>query len=103
MLHGKERQKNMARRFVNDRTLAVVERMETIAKEIDLHPTTLATAWSKSHDYVASTIIGASHVDQLETTLAAGSIDLDAETMAKLDQIEVDIPNAMPEDGLRRL
>ncbi len=103
MLHGKERQKNMARRFVNDRTLAVVERMEAIAKEIDLHPITLATAWSKNHDYVASTIIGASHVDQLETTLAAGNIDLDAETMAKLDQIEADIPNAMPEDGLRRL
>ncbi|MBT6804955.1 MAG: aldo/keto reductase, partial [Verrucomicrobia bacterium] len=33
MIHGKERQKNMARRFVNERTLAVVDRVQTIARD----------------------------------------------------------------------
>jgi aryl-alcohol dehydrogenase-like predicted oxidoreductase len=68
-----------------------------------MNPITLATAWTKQHDYVASTIIGASHVDQLKDTLDAGNVDLDAETITKIEQIEADIPNAMPEDGLRRL
>jgi aryl-alcohol dehydrogenase-like predicted oxidoreductase len=103
MLHGKERQKNMARRFVNERTLAVVGRVQTIARDAGMHPVTLATAWTKQHDYVASTIIGASHVDQLKDTLRAGGVVLDEETMAKIEQIESDIPNPMPEDGLRRL
>ena len=103
MIHGKERQKNMARRFVNERTLAVVDRVQTIARDAGMHPVTLATAWTKQHDYVASTIIGASHVDQLEDTLRAGSVVLDEEIMAKIEQIESDIPNPMPEDGLRRL
>lgn len=103
LLHGKERQKNMARRFVNDRTLAVVDRVQSIAQEISMNPITLATAWTKQHDYVASTIIGASHVDQLKETLDAGNVELDVETMNQLEQIEIDIPNAMPEDGLRRL
>ena len=103
MIHGKERQKSMARRFVNDRTLAVVDRVQTIARDVGMNPITLATAWSKQHDYVASTIIGASHVDQLEDTLSAGGVVLDGETMAKIEQIESDIPNPMPEDGLRRL
>ena len=68
-----------------------------------MNPVTLATAWTKQHDYVASTIIGASHVDQLEDTMRAGGVILDEETMAKIEQIESDIPNPMPEDGLRRL
>ena len=103
LVNGKERQKKMARRFVNDRTLEVVNRVQSVAQEIGMNPITLATAWTKQHDYVASTIIGASHVDQLKDTLEAGNAELAPETMAKIEQIEVDIPNAMPEDGLRRL
>ncbi len=103
LVHGKERQKKMARRFINDRTLEVVKRVQSIAQEIGMNPITLATAWTKQHDFVASTIIGASHVDQLKETLDAGTVDLDTETMNKLEQIETDIPNPMTEDGLRRL
>ena len=100
---GRERQKKMVQRFVNDRTLAVVDRVQAVADSIGMNLTTLATAWSKQHDFVASTIIGASHVDQLQQSLAAADLDLDCETMERLAVIEDEIPNAMPEDGLRRL
>ena len=93
----------MVQRFVNDRTLAVVDRVQAVADSIGMNLTTLATAWSKQHDFVASTIIGASHVDQLQQSLAAADLDLDCETMERLAVIEDEIPNAMPEDGLRRL
>src|SRR3546814_11745234 len=55
-----QRQAAMALRFVNDRTLAATARYPTIAGEAGLHPATLATAWSKQHDFVASTIVGVS-------------------------------------------
>lgn len=100
---GQERQKLMARRFVNDRTLAVAARVSEIAREAGLHPATLAVAWSKQHDYVASTIIGVSHIDQLDDCLRAGDITLSDDVMRKLEALEVEIPNSMTEDGLRRL
>src|SRR3546814_4059890 len=49
------RQGAMGRRFVNDKSLAATERYLKIAEEAGLHPVTMATAWSKQHDFVAST------------------------------------------------
>ncbi len=100
---GEARQKAMAARFVNPRTLEAVARLTEIAADLDMSVTTLATAWSKQHDFVASTIIGASRVEQLDDTLAADGVVLDAETLARIDQIEADIPRSFGEDGLRNL
>ncbi len=100
---GQERQKQMAVRFVNERTLETTARLDQIAKDIGTTVTTLAVAWSKQHDFVASTIIGASHIDQLDASLDAADLVLDAETMARIDALDVEIPNPMTEDGLRRL
>ncbi len=98
-----ERQKRMARRFVNDRTLDVVGRLEVIARELGISMTTLAVAWSKQHDFVASTIVGASAFAQMDDILAAADLVLEAGTLAGIDAIDAAIPNAMTEDGLRRL
>ena len=48
---------------------------------------TLATAWSKQHDYVASTIVGATTVEQLDPVIMAAETELDAETLAKIDEV----------------
>jgi aryl-alcohol dehydrogenase-like predicted oxidoreductase len=93
----------MAARFVNDRTLETVARLTEIARDIGISVTTLATAWSKQHDFVASTIIGAVKLSDLDDTLAAADLILDEETMQRIDQIDREIPNPMTEDGLRRL
>lgn len=100
---GNDRQKSMAARFVNDRTVETVARLMDIAKDLGISVTTLATAWSKQHDFVASTIIGAVTVADLDDTLAAADLVLDAETLKRIDQIDAEIPNPMTEDGLRRL
>jgi len=103
-LSGSEaRQKAMAKRFVNERSCATVERLEEIAADLGISVVTLAVAWSKQHDFVASTIIGVSAADQLDEILAAAGLLLDDETLARIDAIEVEIPNPMTEDGLRRL
>lgn len=100
---GGERQKAMAQRFVNERSLETTRRLQDIATKLGITVTALAVAWSKQHDFVASTIIGATTVAQLEESLAADDLVLDAETMAAIDQIDREIPTPMTEDGLRRL
>lgn len=98
-----ERQKRMAKRFVNERTLETARRLQEIAADLSISVTTLCIAWSKQHDFVASTIIGVSCFDQLEDNLAAADVTLDEETLARIDQLDVEIPTPMTEDGLRRL
>ncbi|BAM88932.1 putative oxidoreductase, NADP(H)-dependent aldo-keto reductase [Bradyrhizobium oligotrophicum S58] len=81
----------MARRFVNDKTLASTERFATIAAEAGISVVTLATAWSKQHDFVASTIVGATHPDQLDDILAAADLTLDPDVLAKIDTVSKEI------------
>jgi len=100
---GQERQEKMARRFVNERTIETTRRLQAIASKLGVTVTALSIAWSRQHDFVASTIFGATTMAQLEECLAAKDLILDAETMAAIDAIDVDIPTPMTEDGLRRL
>jgi aryl-alcohol dehydrogenase-like predicted oxidoreductase len=100
---GGQRQQSMARRFVNPRSLETTRRLQTIAESIGTSVTALAVAWSRQHDFVASTIIGATSVAQLEESLEAADLILDQETMRRIDQLDQEIPNPMTEDGLRRL
>ncbi len=100
---GNERQKKMARRFVNPRTLETTKRLSEIAQSLGITLTALAVAWSRQHDFVASTIIGATSLMQLDESLEARDLVLDQETLNRLDELEAEIPCPMSEDGLRRL
>ncbi len=100
---GEDRQKLMAQRFVNDRTLETTSRLMEVAESIGVSVTALSVAWSRQHDFVASTIIGATTIDQLDESLAAKDLILDEETLARIDAIDFEIPTPMTEDGLRRL
>jgi aryl-alcohol dehydrogenase-like predicted oxidoreductase len=103
LVNGGERQQRMARRFVNERSLATAERLGKIAADIGSTVTALSVAWSRQHNFVASTIIGATTVAQLQESLGAMDLILDAETLRRIDELEIEIPNPMTEDGLRRL
>ena len=100
---GQTRQKRMAARFVNERTLETTARLQVIAADLGVSVTALALAWSRQHDFVASTIVGAVTLAQFEESLKAIDLVLDAETLARIDEIDAAIPNPMTEDGLRRL
>ncbi len=102
-VRGQERQKRMARRFVNERTLETTARLQVIARDLGVSVAALSVAWSRQHDFVASTIIGATTLAQLEENLAARDLILDAETLRRIDVIDEAIPTPMTEDGLRRL
>jgi aryl-alcohol dehydrogenase-like predicted oxidoreductase len=85
------RQAVMAKRFINDKTLASTERFGEIAKAAGMSLVTLATAWSKQPDYVASTIVGATHVDQLPPIFAAADLTLDADILKQIDAVSKDV------------
>ncbi len=103
MQNGGPRQKRMASRFLNERTLETTARLQAIARDLGITVTALAVAWSKQHDFVASTIIGATTVAQLNESLLAADLTLSAETLQRINDIDEAIPCPMTEDGLRRL
>jgi len=85
------RQLAMRDRFLNPRTMASTERFMRIAAEAGMSMTTLATAWSKQHDFVASTIVGATHEDQLPDIFAAADVTLSPDILARIDFVTKDI------------
>ena len=85
------RQAAMGKRFVNDKSLASTARFADIAKDAGISTVTLAVAWSKQHDFVASTIVGASQEDQLDEIFAAIDLVLSDEVMKAINKVSKEI------------
>ncbi len=89
------RQAQMGRRFVNERTLEATERFMAVAAEAGLDPVTMAVAWSKQHDFVASTIVGVGAEGQLDAILAAANLVLPDDVMKAINKVSREIPYPM--------
>jgi aryl-alcohol dehydrogenase-like predicted oxidoreductase len=85
----------LARRVVNEKTLAATECYLEFAEARSLALPTFAVAWTLTRDFVGSTIIGATRVAQLDALLAAADVTLDDEAIRACDQIHADIPYPM--------
>jgi aryl-alcohol dehydrogenase-like predicted oxidoreductase len=82
-----KRQRLMAARFVNDKTLAATQKYLKIAHDAGLDPVTMAIAWSKQFDFVASTIIGARTPQQLDASLAAMELELGSDVLEACESV----------------
>ena len=89
------RQAVMANRFANDRAIASAEKFAAIAQEAGMSPVTMAVAWSKQHDFVASTIVGVTGMGQLPEILAAADMVLPDEVMKAINKVSREIPYPM--------
>lgn len=85
------RQAEMGRRFVNDKSLAATARYADIAAEAGLDLVAMVVAWSKQHDFVASTIVGVSKEDQLDSIFAARDLVLSPDVMKALYKVSREI------------
>ena len=85
------RQAAMAMRFANDRAIESADRFAALAAEAGMSPVTMAVAWSKQHDFVASTIVGVSREDQLPEILAAADMVLPDDLMKAIDKVSKEI------------
>ena len=88
---GNPRSQAMFRRFVNPRTLESTARLTTVAKEAGLSLTTMASAWTLTHDFVGATIIGATTPEQLTDTLAAADVTLSTDVLKACHQVTKEI------------
>ena len=85
------RQAVMAQRFAGDKALLSTARLLQIAADAGMDPVTMATAWSKQHDFVASTIVGVTHENQLAPILAAADLTLPDDVMKAIYKVSRDI------------
>jgi aryl-alcohol dehydrogenase-like predicted oxidoreductase len=90
-----DRTKVMTGRFVNPRTLESTARFIELARECGMAPVTFATAWTLAHDFVGSTLIGATSPEQLDDSLAAAGVTLPADALEAVDRITREIPYPM--------
>ena len=81
-------------REVNDTFMRLVEThrdqlvaYEALCRELGAKPVQVALAWLMSNPAVATTVIGATTPEELRSSLGAVSVDLDADALARLDEI----------------
>lgn len=79
---------DMRARFINEKTIGATKEYKKIAIKYDMSLITLATAWSKHWDFVASTIIGVRTADQLDDILEAFNINLSDEIIAECKKVQ---------------
>jgi aryl-alcohol dehydrogenase-like predicted oxidoreductase len=72
---------------VNERSIESARRFQQIAADLGMSVVTLAIAWSKQHDFVASTIVGATAPEQMPDILAAADVVLDEATLKRIDAV----------------
>jgi aryl-alcohol dehydrogenase-like predicted oxidoreductase len=85
------RTKAMFQRFVNDKTLKSAAELMRLAQAAGMSATTLAVAWTLTHDFVGSTIIGATDAAQLDDSLAAAGVTLSDELRKECHRITKEI------------
>lgn len=73
--------------LLNERTYTIIDELRRIAAELDTTPAAVALAWVQSRPGVASTIIGARRLDQLDQNLAALDVHLTVAHIAALDAV----------------
>jgi aryl-alcohol dehydrogenase-like predicted oxidoreductase len=72
---------------LGEKVYAIIDALIAIGKELKASPASVALAWVQGRPGVASTIIGARRMDQLEQNLAALDITLTADQIARLDKL----------------
>lgn len=88
----------MIARFLNDDVLAAVQRLKPIAEDAGLTLPQLALAWVLHNPNVAAALVGASRPEQLEDTVKASGVVLDAEVKAAIDEVLAPVAVTDPEE-----
>jgi len=82
---------DMVKRFLRDDVLERVQQLGPLASDCGLTPAQLAVAWVLQNEDVAAAIVGASRPEQVTDTAAAAGVRLDADVMARIDDVLGDV------------
>ncbi|WP_210480485.1 aldo/keto reductase family protein [Naasia sp. SYSU D00948] len=87
---------DMIARWMKDDILEGVQRLRPIADDLGISMGQLALAWVLKNDNVASAIVGASRPEQIAENAAAIDVELDDETMRRIDEAVGDLAERDP-------
>jgi aryl-alcohol dehydrogenase-like predicted oxidoreductase len=87
---------DMISRWLSDDVLAGVQKLQPIADDAGLTMAQLAIAWVLQNQNVAAAIIGASRPEQVASNVKAAGVSLDAELMARIDEVIGDLAERDP-------
>ena len=82
-----ERMGRMMGNWLDDDVLETVQRLVPVAEQLGLSLPHLALAWVLREANVASAIVGASRPEQVRENASASGIELDAQTLAEIDDL----------------
>ena len=70
---------------MTDDVLSAVQKLHPVAEQAGLTLPQLAIAWVLQNPNVSAALVGASRPEQLDDTVKASGVTLDADTMAAID------------------
>ncbi len=73
--------------YLNEQTFTILDELQRVSEQVGAPPAAIALAWVQSRPGVASTIIGARTMDQLEQNLAGLDVSLSDAQVAALDTV----------------
>ena len=83
-------------RYTNENCFKATRLYLELANAVNLTPTQLAIAFVNQQQFVTSTIIGATTMQQLEENINAFTINLSSEIILEINKIQEQIPNPAP-------
>jgi len=84
---------NWSPRYVRPAVLAATAEYAALARANGLRPAQMALAWCYTRSFVASTIIGATSLEQLAYDIDAYSIKLPEDVMNAVNEVHLDLTN----------
>ncbi|MGY1761701.1 aldo/keto reductase family protein [Geodermatophilus sp. SYSU D00779] len=84
------------RRFLRDDVLTAVQGLRPVAEDLGLSMAQLAIAWVLQNPNVAAAIIGATRPEQVHDNVAAAGVTLDADVLARIDEVLGDVVERDP-------
>jgi len=78
---------DMVSRWLDDDVLARVQQLKPLAADAGVDLGTLALAWVLANDNVSAAIVGASRPEQVTQNVEASGVHLDADLLARIDEI----------------
>lgn len=85
--------------FMTSETLTAVQELRPIADEVGVTMAQLALAWCLRDEGVASVIVGATKPEHVDDNAAAGDLDLEADVIARIDEILAPVAHGTDERG----
>ena len=83
-------------RMLNPLAMKAYEEYEKLAKENNITMVQLAQSFVNSRPFVTSNIIGATTMDQLKENIGSVDIELNQDTLDKINLIHTNNPNPAP-------